>query len=474
MDEMLHNFLIDSLPQWRQNPVQFFKEVLSFYPDSWQKEAAFALRDNPKVTIKSGQGVGKTGFEAATLLWFLSCFENARVVATAPTLHQLNDVLWAEVSKWQSNSPLLKEILQWTKTKIAMIGHKERWYAVARTATTLENMQGFHEDNMLFIVDEASGVADPIMEAILGTLTGVNNKLLLCGNPTKANGTFYDSHTADRKLYYCLTVNSAESKRTNKENIASLIRKYGEESNVVRVRVRGLFPKQDDDVYMPLEMLEASIILEEIPPANICTLGIDIARFGNDDTVIARNVNNKITIEKIRHGQNLMKTVGDIVVECRKIREQLNYKRNIYIIIDDTGLGGGVTDRLNELRSEGKLKGVIIIPVNFSASVPDKKAAEKYQDITSYAWSILRDMLEEKEVILPNDTELIAQLSSRKYDLSSSGKIQLESKKKMKERIGESPDRADAIVLSCYRNKIKKISVPGENEENNAKESYWR
>ena len=83
-------------------------------------------------------------------------------------------------------------------------------------------------------------------------------------------------------------------------------------------------------------------------------------------------------------------------------------------------------------------------------------------------------MLEEKEVILPNDTELIAQLSSRKYDLSSSGKIQLESKKKMKERIGESPDRADAIVLSCYRNKIKKISVPGENEENNAKESYWR
>ena len=84
------------------------------------------------------------------------------------TLHQLNDVLWAEVSKWQSKSPLLKEILQWTKTKISMIGSKERWYAVARTATTPENMQGFHEDNMLFIVDEASGVADPIMEAILG------------------------------------------------------------------------------------------------------------------------------------------------------------------------------------------------------------------------------------------------------------------------------------------------------------------
>lgn len=85
MNKELHDFLVDSLPQWQQNPVQFFEEVLSFYPDEWQKEAAVALKDNPKVTIKSGQGVGKTGFEAATLLWFLSCFENARVVATAPT-----------------------------------------------------------------------------------------------------------------------------------------------------------------------------------------------------------------------------------------------------------------------------------------------------------------------------------------------------------------------------------------------------
>nr|DAY95457.1 MAG TPA: large terminase [Caudoviricetes sp.] len=223
---------------------------------------------------------------------------------------------------------------------------------------------------------------------------------------------------------------------------------------------------------MPLEMLEASIILEEIPPADICTLGVDVARFGDDDTVIARNMNNKITLEKIRHGQDLMKTVGDVVVECRNIKEKFKYKKTIYVIIDDTGLGGGVTDRLNELKSEGKLSGVVIVPVNFSAAVPDKKAAEKYHDITSYAWSILRDMLEEKEAVLPNDTELIAQLSARKYDLSSSGKIRLESKKAMKERIGESPDRADAVVLSCYRNKIKPISVPGSDV--GTKDSYWR
>lgn len=141
---------------------------------------------------------------------------------------------------------------------VYMIGYEKRWFAVARTATKPENMQGFHEDNMLFIVDEASGVADPIMEAITGTLAGENNKLLLMGNPTKTSGTFYDSHTVDRSLYKCHTVNSEHSKRTNKENIEAMKRKYGADSNVVRVRVYGEFPQQEDDVFIPISWLEQS------------------------------------------------------------------------------------------------------------------------------------------------------------------------------------------------------------------------
>ena len=107
------------------------------------------LAENPKVAIKSGQGVGKTGMEAVALLWFLSCFPYPRVVATAPTKQQLHDVLWSEISKWMSRSPLLSSILKWTKTYIYMIGNEKRWFAVARTATKPENMQGFHEDNII-------------------------------------------------------------------------------------------------------------------------------------------------------------------------------------------------------------------------------------------------------------------------------------------------------------------------------------
>ena len=107
-------FFQKQIPVYRKNPVMFAQEVLRFTPDSWQQEALMDLSQNPKVAVKSGQGVGKTGVEAVALLWFLSCFPYPRIVATAPTKQQLHDVLWSEVAKWQERSPLLKHILKWT------------------------------------------------------------------------------------------------------------------------------------------------------------------------------------------------------------------------------------------------------------------------------------------------------------------------------------------------------------------------
>lgn len=141
-------FFQKRIPEYQKNPVIFAKEVLKFAPDEWQRKSLMDLAGNSKVAIKSGQGVGKTGMEAVALLWFLTCFPYPRVVATAPTKQQLHDVLWSEVAKWQEQSPLLREILKWTKTHIYMIGYEKRWFATARTATKSENMQGFHENNV--------------------------------------------------------------------------------------------------------------------------------------------------------------------------------------------------------------------------------------------------------------------------------------------------------------------------------------
>ncbi|MCI9099707.1 MAG: DEAD/DEAH box helicase family protein [Lachnospiraceae bacterium] len=480
-------FFRERIPVYQSNPVTFSREVLQFEPDKWQVEVLRDLAESPKVAVKSGQGVGKTGVEAVALLWFLSCFSFPRVVATAPTKQQLHDVLWSEASKWMERSPLLRNILKWTKTYIYMDGHEKRWFAVARTATKPENMQGFHEDNMLFIVDEASGVADPIMEAILGTLSGENNKLLLCGNPTKTSGTFFDAFNSDLKLYKVHTVSSLDSPRTNKDNIDALIRKYGEDSNVVRVRVKGLFPSQEDDVFISSELVDqCSSRIYELPEGKgmpHVIIGVDVARFGDDETVIYRNFKGHLKLARKRHGQNLMATVGDIVkIYKDTLKAFPDYHGKIYVNIDDTGLGGGVTDRLREVKIEQNLKKMYIIPINAAERIETdtkagRDAAERYNDLTTHMWAVLRELFGEKDVVLKDDVETVAQLVTRKYTMTSNGKLQLEPKKELKKRGLDSPDRADALALSCYLGKIKKYtgSAPSAGMTKElTKDNYWK
>ncbi len=444
--------------EFKQNPILFFKEVLHFTPDKWQENAAIDLANNPKVSIRSGQGVGKTCFEACIALWFLSCYINSRVVATAPTRQQLNDVLWSELSKWINKSDLLRGMLKWTKTRISVVGNEERWFAVARTATKPENMQGFHEDNMLFIVDEASGVDDKIMEAILGTLSGANNKLLLCGNPNKPKGVFYDSHTIDISMYKTHKVSSLDSQRTNKDNINSLIKKYGESSNVVRVRVYGEFPVDEDDVFLKMYLIDKGVNTDTIEePIVSIDIASDIARFGEDKTVIAFKINKKVQLYKKIRGQDLMKTAAEIVMLGSELVKKYKYENKIPIRIDNGGIGGGVIDRLVQIQKSNPTEywWMKVIPINFGMRINHIH----YYDTTTYMIGNLKDLLlnydedgkeKESNIILPKDDDLIAQLSSRKYIITEDSKVKVESKKDMKKRNLPSPDEADCILLFCY------------------------
>lgn len=450
-------FFKKRIPEYRKDIALFAKEVLKFTPDDWQKAVFKDVVEHNRITVKSGQGVGKTSTEAVILLWFICCFPFPRIVATAPTRQQLHDVLWSEVAKWQSKSPLLTNILKWTKTYIYMVGYEKRWFAVARTATKPENMQGFHEDNMLFIVDEASGVADPIMEAILGTLSGKNNKLLMCGNPTKTSGVFYDSHTSDRTMYRCHTVSSAHSSRTSKDNIDALIRKYGAESNVVRVRVLGEFPLQEDDVFISLSLVEASIMSEpENKAVETIDIGCDVARFGDDKTVIGFKINEKVEFYKKHNGQDTMRTAADIAFLGQKLIDKYTFKHKIAIKIDDGGVGGGVVDRLRQIKRSNPSQywWMEIIPVKFGVRIKHKC----YYDSTTYMMNVVKTLLNNKddegkpkavELILPNDNDLVGQLSVRKYQMTDNSKIKVESKDDMKKRKLSSPDEADCILLLC-------------------------
>lgn len=447
-----------AIDYYYDRPIEFCQDILLLDPDGWQKKVLNDLAEFPKVSVRSGQGVGKTTLEAAAILWFLTCRPFSKVIATAPTMQQLYDVLWAEVAKWLNNS-LIKELLKWTKTKIYMVGDEERWFATAKTATKPENMQGFHEDHMLFVVDEASGVADAIMEAILGTLSGFDNKLLMCGNPNKIEGVFHDSHTVDREKYKCHKVSSYDSKRTNKNNIEMIINKYGKDSDVVRVRIYGEFPKGALDSFVSLEVVElakdSEISEHHVQSASVAHIGVDVARYGDDSTIIFPRIAMKAFEYDKYSKQDTMATTGYVIQKAKELLETYPNLTKVVIKVDDTGVGGGVTDRLEEVVYDEDLP-FEIVPVNNGAAATD----EYYDNLGTQLWGNVRELLEEnltssingEEPIidLPNDSVLIKELSTRKFMITSRGKIRLESKKDMKKRNVGSPDIADALTLAFY------------------------
>lgn len=450
-----YNVLVDLIEVYWDDPVAFAEDILEFYPDEWQKKVLNDLAHNPAVSVRSGQGVGKTGVEAAAILWYLCCRPNPKVICTAPTRQQLNDVLWAEVAKWMENS-LVKNFLKWTKTKVYMIGNEERWFATARTATKPENMQGFHEEYMLFVVDEASGVADKIMEAILGTLSGLENKLLMMGNPTRTSGVFYDSHHKDRMDYKTHKVSSWDSPRASKDNIERLIRKYGKESDAVRIRVFGEFPKAEPDVFIPLELPETAAETVVEPQSRVLHLGVDVARYGDDETVIAPRIGGRLFELQGYHKQGTSETSGRIIETARHYHRLYPLINDVVVKVDDDGVGGGVTDQLEEaLRTEVFPFSFRIQPIGNGRRAED---SEHYDNRGTEIWATVRDWLQEnlsqylqgKEptVQFPDDEKLIQQLTTRKYRMTSKGKIALERKEDMKKRGLESPDRADAVALA--------------------------
>ena len=146
----MEQLTLEALQYYEQNPCDYAQDVIGFIPDRWQRDAFKHLVSDHYVAIRSGSGVGKSAFMAIALLWFISTKPFCKVPTTAPSQHQLYDILWSECYKWIKSCPYLSKILRWTQTRIGMIGYEPSWYAVARTAAVSpggdvsEGLQGFH------------------------------------------------------------------------------------------------------------------------------------------------------------------------------------------------------------------------------------------------------------------------------------------------------------------------------------------
>ena len=451
----------EAILYYKDRPVEFTKDIIKATPDDIQGDILTSVAQNQLTSVRSGHGIGKSALQSWLIIWFMCTRPFPKIPCTAPTKHQLHDILWAEVAKWLN--PTLKTEIEWTQEKLYMKSNPENWFAVPRTATQPDALQGFHADHLLYIIDEASGVKDIVFEPVLGSLSTQDAKLIMCGNPTQLSGFFFDSHNKNRSIYKTFKVSGENSKRVSKDYIQMIIDMYGLESDVYRVRVAGEFPKAMPDSFIQLEWVEncSKKISTRTYPTFRIDIGVDVARYGDDETVINILFDKKYQQkQKVLHHNDTMQVTGNIVQILENLRQQY-IGMPIHIKIDCDGLGVGVYDRLKEIKQQKNWITVKLYECHFGGAGGKNKEEEpvEFSNSTGLMWGLLREKLKRNEIELIYDDKQITQLSNRKYRINSEGRIELERKEEMKKRGLTSPDRGDALVLSLYEPKQGGLSI---------------
>lgn len=446
------SWIMEKLKAWRQSPLQFVDDCIDATPSDQQAQALYLFNKTKRMTIRSGHGTGKDATASWLIMYFLTTRPYAKVVCTAPTNRQLADILWSELSKWIRKSRLADEfVIQ--KDKVFHKHAPKEWWARAVSPSVkaskeeqAETLAGFHGDHLLIVADEASGIPDPVYIPLEGALTQEDNRVLLIGNMTRNQGYFYDSHF-DPKLstpWTKLHWDSRESTNVLPSYVEYMREKYGEESNVFRIRVIGDPPLDSENTLIPLAWALQCIDNEyEIAEDEPIYLGVDVARYGEDKSIILPRKGNRIYPWDSFQGMNTI-DLGARVMSTFSDMDALG------VACDEIGVGAGVTDWLQKRPGGYKT----VFGVN-TANVSSDKT--KYSRLRDELWYAMREKCMRKNYWFPGATEkervlsneLCNELSCLTYELAGSA-IKVESKKQAKLRGVASPNIADALALTEY------------------------
>jgi len=431
------------ITKYKDDPVTFSENCLNFKPDSWQKsfleEYASGTR---KLSVKSGHGTGKSTVMCVMMLHHIlvGAFPQKTVV-TAPSTSQLHSAIWADIKAMIDSLPaVLKGLLEYTAEKIVLKSAPNESFISAKVSRldNFDSLQGVHSPgSVLLVCDEASGIHDNTFIASYGSLSTENARIVLCGNPVRNTGYFYETFHSVKDEWKNFTVSCLDSPRVSDSYIKEIRSMYGEDSNIWRVRVIGEFPQQDDDTFIPLTLAESAVERDVVvDPDSSIVWGVDVARLGDDSSALCKRKGNTV-LEPIKTWKklDLMTLAGALLHEYEETK--LEDKPNS-VEIDCIGIGAGLLDRLAE---EGTLP-VRGVNVSESASL-----GSEYANLRAELYGKAKSWLEKKNVKLPQDRGLINELCSPKYSFNSSGKLKLESKEDLKKRI-RSPDKADAFTLT--------------------------
>jgi len=422
---------------YADDPVGFVRDVLGASPLPYQAEFLEAVKVERKISVRSGHGTGKSTAASWAMLWFVLLRFPNKVVVTAPTSGQLFDALFAELKRWISELPdPLRVLLEVKSDRVELLAAPSEAFISARTsrAETPEALAGVHSDNVMLVVDEASGVPEQVFEAAAGSMSGHSAITMLFSNPTRSSGTFYETQTRLKGSWRTFHWSCVDSPLVSDEFVEEMKLRYGEDSNAFRIRVLGEFPLADDDTIIPFHLVDAASN-RDIEADGPQAWGLDVARFGSDKTALAKRQGAVITEVSRWQGLDLMQTVGRVKAEYDGLPTHLRPQE---IMVDVIGMGSGVVDRLREL-------GLPVRGVNVSEA---PSMGGTYLNLRAELWFKLRGWLEQRGSKLPKDEQLIAELTSIRYSFMSSGKIKAEGKDEMRKRGLPSPDLADAVCLT--------------------------
>ena len=395
-----HVLLATIIVTYKSNRVAFFREVMGVQKlEPWQERELRALDEGAtRLSVRSGHGVGKTMFLAGIILHFLLTRTPCKIAVTAPSATQLFDALASEVRMWlkriEANQPAFAGVLECQAERVFLKGSPEAGFCTYRTSRkeSPEALQGIHADNVLLIADEASGVAETVFEAASGSMSTRKAIAILAGNPTRASGFFYQTHTKLREHWRCVRVQGFESSRVDPTYIDEE-RLYGETSNRYRVRVLGEFPQGDDDTLIARSLVEAAMRRQITPPRQEPIYwGLDVARSLNRDKSSLAKRKGPVVLEKVKRWQfdNTMKLCGVIMAEWQGTPEK---ERPASIFVDVIGVGGGVVDRLRELN-------LPVVGINVGESSSVLQRASRLRD---ELWLNARDWFMTNVVQFPAD-----------------------------------------------------------------------
>jgi len=414
----------------------------------------------------SGHGIGKSTLAAWLAKFILDTRPYSRGVITANTADQLKTKTWAEVGKWH-NLSVTKHWFSYSSGRGAMsLTHKEfkeNWRCDAQTSReeNSEAFAGLHAANStpFYIFDESSAIANRIFEVREGGTTDGEPMVFDFGNPTRNSGHFFEECKGEiSKRIKVRQIDSRNVAITNKARIQQWIDDYGENSDFVKVRVRGEFPSASSLQFIATELVEAAfkkeLIVDRFAPL---VIGVDVARFGDDETVIYPRIGDDArSFPPKRYSQlDTIQITGQVTGMIREFRK-IGMEPSAIFIDGGGGYGGGVVDNLRAL-------GFTVFEVQFGGSPLDKQA---YRFKADEMWGNMRDALTAGRLALPDNPDIKSQLTQREFGYTLKQQVNLESKKDMKARGLMSPDIADALALT-YAQEVERLDLPiGEAREN--------